>query len=98
MMGEAATGSAEPVGSTKLLDLVTRELRGLARAGASPWAHLVGDGPQCFGCGERGRCAIVRPSTPCSRPTPRSHWHARGAAVPRQRRLPGAHASRLHWA
>jgi deoxyribose-phosphate aldolase len=49
--------SAEP--PKDLIDLVARELHALARAGASPWAHAIGDGPPCFGCGERGRCAVV---------------------------------------
>ena len=44
-----------------LIDLVTRELHALAQAGGTPWAHLLGKGPQCFGCGERGRCATVCP-------------------------------------
>lgn len=44
----------------QLIDLVTRELHALAQAGASPWAHAVGGaGPLCFGCGDRGRCAVV---------------------------------------
>jgi deoxyribose-phosphate aldolase len=42
-----------------LVDLVAREMLALARAGASPWAHVIGQGPPCFGCGERGRCAVV---------------------------------------
>jgi deoxyribose-phosphate aldolase len=44
-----------------LVDLVARELYALAQAGASPWAHAIGQGPPCFGCGERGRCATVCP-------------------------------------
>src|SRR5579872_1792530 len=42
-----------------LVDLVSRELFEMAKAGASPWAHMFGQGPPCFGCGERGRCATV---------------------------------------
>lgn len=45
----------------RLIDLVARELLALAQAGASPWAHVIGHGPPCFGCGERGRCATVCP-------------------------------------
>ncbi len=44
-----------------LLDLVARELHALVQAGGSPWAHAIGEGPPCFGCGERGRCATVCP-------------------------------------
>jgi deoxyribose-phosphate aldolase len=43
----------------KLVELVTRELKSLVAAGASPWAHALGGGPPCFGCGERGRCVVV---------------------------------------
>lgn len=54
--------SAQPHQAQKnLVDLVARELYALAQAGASPWAHVVGQGPPCFGCGERGRCATVCP-------------------------------------
>jgi deoxyribose-phosphate aldolase len=60
--GGTTTLSAQPSEQHKnLVDLVARELLSLAQAGASPWAHVVGKGPQCFGCGERGRCATVCP-------------------------------------
>ncbi|GIW71843.1 MAG: hypothetical protein KatS3mg102_1385 [Planctomycetota bacterium] len=43
----------------QLVELVTRELKSLIEAGATPWAHALGEGPPCFGCGERGRCVVV---------------------------------------
>lgn len=44
-----------------LIQLVAREVLALAQAGNSPWAHLVQEGPPCFGCGVRGQCAAVCP-------------------------------------
>ncbi len=46
----------------RLVELVAREVLSLAQAGNSPWAHLVQEGPPCFGCGVRGQCATVCPS------------------------------------
>lgn len=46
----------------RLVELVAREVLALAQAGNSPWAHLVQEGPPCFGCGVRGQCATVCPS------------------------------------
>lgn len=43
----------------RLIQLVSREVLALAQAGNSPWAHLVMEGPPCFGCGVRGQCAAA---------------------------------------
>jgi len=52
----------EPATQARLIDLLLREVQGLAQAGHSPWASAVTEGPPCFGCGVRGQCATVCPS------------------------------------
>ncbi len=42
-----------------LVARITREIEALVRAGQSPWAQALLEGPPCFGCAERGRCAVV---------------------------------------
>lgn len=48
-------------GEKRVAELVRRELRNLIAAGTSPWAEVLTQGSACFGCGERGRCAVVCP-------------------------------------